>query len=221
VRELRPGLWHWDAAHPEWEESEPWGPTVSSYAFDDGERLLLFDPLAVPGEIEALTADRESAIVLTCPWHERDTESLVQRIDAPVYVAPPDTGEELRELYGLTAEQTDGFVSPDVRWLLEGDQERARLYAAGDRLPIGVEAFPGQKRNDLVLWVEAADAVIAGDTLVDWGDGFKINPRWIREGMTREHVIEQLGPLLDRPLEQVLATHGGPTDRAALERALS
>ena len=30
-----------------------------------------------------------------------------------------------------------------------------------------------------------------------------------------------LRPLLDLPVEHVLATHGGPTDRAALERALS
>jgi len=30
-----------------------------------------------------------------------------------------------------------------------------------------------------------------------------------------------LRPLLALPVEHVLATHGGPTDRAALERALS
>jgi hypothetical protein len=47
VRELSPGLWHWQARHPEWESSEPWDPSVSSYAIDDGERLLLFDPLGV------------------------------------------------------------------------------------------------------------------------------------------------------------------------------
>jgi len=29
---------------------------VSSYATDDGERLLLFDPLAVPAELEELAA---------------------------------------------------------------------------------------------------------------------------------------------------------------------
>jgi hypothetical protein len=39
--------------------------------------------------------------------------------------------------------------------------------------------------------------------------------------MTREQVVAQLRPLLDRPFEHVLATHGGPTDRAALERMLS
>jgi pimeloyl-ACP methyl ester carboxylesterase len=37
---------------------------------------------------------------------------------------------------------------------------------------------------------------------------------------TREQVTEGLRPLLERPVEHVLATHGGPTDRAALARAL-
>ena len=221
MHELRPGLWHWEAPHPQWESTEPWGPSVSSYAIDDGERLLLFDPLAVPDELKALAADRETAIVLTCPWHERDTQSLVKQIDAPVYVPSPDTQEDLMETYGLPAERAAGFVSPDVRWLLDGDAAEARLYEAGDHLPVGVEAFPGQKRNDMVLWIESANTVIAGDTLVDWGQGFQINPRWLREGMTREQVAEQLRPLLDKPVEHVLPTHGGPTDRAALEHALS
>ena len=72
MRELRPGLWHWEARHPEWRPTEPWSENVSSYAIDDGERLLLFDPLAVPGELIRLAADRDTAIVLTAPWHERD-----------------------------------------------------------------------------------------------------------------------------------------------------
>jgi tetratricopeptide (TPR) repeat protein len=78
VRELEPGLWHWQAPHPGWEPSEPWEQEVSSYAIDDGERLLLFDPLGLPSEIEELAAERETAIVLTAPWHERDAENLVE-----------------------------------------------------------------------------------------------------------------------------------------------
>jgi hypothetical protein len=46
VREVRTGVWHWEAQHPEWNERQWWGPLVSSYAIDDGARLLLFDPLA-------------------------------------------------------------------------------------------------------------------------------------------------------------------------------
>ena len=40
-------------------------------------------------------------------------------------------------------------------------------------------------------------------------------------GVTREEIAAGLRPLLELPVEPVLATHGGPTDRAALERALS
>ena len=102
MRELRPGLWHWEAPHPDWEPSKPWhdvygqwlstgevSPQVSSYAIDDGDRLLLFDPLAVPSRIEEGAAGREIAIVLTSPWHERDSRSVAERLSAPVFVPPP------------------------------------------------------------------------------------------------------------------------------------
>jgi hypothetical protein len=83
VRELRAGLWHWTAAHPDWTAGEPWDQVVSSYAIDDGERLLLFDPMELQRELDALVADRETAVVLTCAWHERATESLVDRLGVP------------------------------------------------------------------------------------------------------------------------------------------
>jgi glyoxylase-like metal-dependent hydrolase (beta-lactamase superfamily II) len=220
VDELAPGLWHWKAPHPDWRPSEPWDRNVSSYAIDDGERLLLFDPLGVPDEIEARAAGRETAIVLTAPWHERDAQGLVERLGVPVYTPLPDTAEYLMEEYGITAEQA-GDGSPDVVWLLREGIGEARVYAAGDRLDVGVEAFAGQKPNDMVLWVESHRAVVAGDTLPDFGEGIAINPRWIRRGMTVEQVAEGLRPLLDLPVELVLATHGGPFDRAALERALT
>jgi hypothetical protein len=54
VRELHTGLWHWESRHPEWTPDQHWRPEVSSYAIDDGEHLLLIDPLAVPSELEQL-----------------------------------------------------------------------------------------------------------------------------------------------------------------------
>ena len=220
MRELRPGLFYWEAPHPGWQPTEPWSENVSSYAIDDGTRLLLFDPLAVPAEIEERAAGRETAIVLTAPWHERDAERLVERLGAPVYTPLPDTAEYLMQTYGLTAEQA-GEGSPDLIWLLRENRGEARPYSAGDRLPVGVEAFPGQKPNDMVLWVGSHNAVIAGDTLADLGEGPQINPRWLGSGVTREQVVDGLRPLLALPVEHLLETHGGPFDRAALERALS
>jgi glyoxylase-like metal-dependent hydrolase (beta-lactamase superfamily II) len=220
VRELRPGLWHWEAPHPDWRPTEPWSESVSSYAIDDGERLLLFDPLAVPSEIEERAADRETAIVLTSPWHERDAQSLVERLGVPVYTPLPDTAEDLMRMYGITAEQA-GDGSPDLIWLLRENKGEARPYSAGDRLPVGVEAFPGQKPNDTVLWIESQRAVVAGDTLADFGEGPQINPRWLTADVTREQVVDGLRPLLALPVEHLLETHGGPFDREALEHALS
>jgi glyoxylase-like metal-dependent hydrolase (beta-lactamase superfamily II) len=218
--ELAPGVLHWQAPHPDWQPEEPWDPNVSSYAIDDGERLLLFDPLGVPGELGERAADRNTSIVLTAPWHERDAETLVERLGAPVYTPLPDTAEYLMKRYGITAEQA-GEGSPDVVWLLKEGKGDARPYSAGDRLSVGVEAFPGQKPNDMVLWIESHGAVVAGDTLVDFGDGLHINPRWLDPDVTREQVVAGLRPLLDLPVQHMLATHGGPFDRAALEQALS
>jgi hypothetical protein len=221
VQELEPGLWHWRAPHPGWQASEPWEQEVSSYAIDDGERLLIFDPLGLPSEIEELAAQRQTAIVLTAPWHERDTESLVEQFGVPVYAAPPDTGEDLMRKFGLSAERVEGFVSTDLRWLVVEGGGEAHQFLAGDRLPFGVEAFPGFAHNDLVLWVESRRAVIAGDTLADFGRGIAINTRWLKGGVTREHVADGLRPLLELPVEHVLPAHGAPTDRDALVRALS
>jgi glyoxylase-like metal-dependent hydrolase (beta-lactamase superfamily II) len=220
MQELRPGLWHWQARHPAWESSEPWDPDVSSYAVDDGERLFLFDPLGVPDELIDLAAERETAIVLTAPWHERDSESLVARLGVPLYTARPDSAQFLMDTYGLTAEQA-GDGSPDVVWLLREGKGEARVYGAGDRLPGGIETFPGHKQNDLVLWIEGKRAVVSGDTFVDFGHGLEVNERWLQPRVTREHVVERLRPLLELPVELVLLTHGGPTERAALERALA
>jgi hypothetical protein len=36
------------APHPDWTPGERWPQEVSSYAIEDGARLLLFDPLSVP-----------------------------------------------------------------------------------------------------------------------------------------------------------------------------
>jgi hypothetical protein len=218
VREPRAGLWHWQAAHPDWTPGERWPQEVSSYAIDDGERLLLFDPLAVPDELLALASEREPVIVLTTPWHERDTRGLVERHGASVFTPRPDTAQDLIDKYGISAEQA-GDGSPDLQWL-RGGGEDVRWYAAGDRLPARIEAYAGREHNDLVLWKESVGAVIAGDSLADFGTGLALN-EWLRGRVTRPQVVERLRPLFDLPVELVCPAHGAPTDRAALERALS
>lgn len=220
MRELRPGLWHWQAPHPGWQAGEPWDEEVSSYALDDGERLLLFDPIAPPPEIDELAEGREIVVVLTSPWHERGTQELVEQRGVPVHTPRPDTAQDLMDKYGITAEQA-GDGSPDLIWLLKEGKGEARVYTPEEGLPDGIRAFAGREPNDMVLWIESHATVVCGDTLVDFGQGLQIPPEWLRSNRPREQVVESLRPLLELPVERVLPTHGAPTDAAALERALS
>jgi glyoxylase-like metal-dependent hydrolase (beta-lactamase superfamily II) len=196
MRELQQGLWWWEAVHPEWTDQHAatadWGPEVSSYAIDDGARLLLIDPTTPPSPVDELAASRETVIVLTCPWHARDAGKLVERSGASLYA--PLAGH---------------------------------VFGAGDRLPVGVEAFPGMEPNDLVLWIESRSALVTGDTLIDRGQGLEFPRDWAsrgaiaERGVPPEQILETLRPLLGLPVELVLPTHGLPTDRAGLERALA
>jgi glyoxylase-like metal-dependent hydrolase (beta-lactamase superfamily II) len=148
-----------------------------------------------PAPIVDVAADRETVIVLTNPWHERDAPSLSETLRAQVFAPPPDDGGT-------------------------GMRMTAQLFSAGDRLPFGVEAFPGREPPyDVLLWVESHRAVAIGDTLIDRGHGIELLESWLAEGVTREQAVE--GLLLERPIEHVLPTHGPPADRAALERAVS
>jgi hypothetical protein len=156
-------------------------------------------------------------IVLTAPWHERDARELVERLGATVFAPRPDTAQDLIDKYGISAEQA-GIGSPDLEWL-RGAGNAVHWYGAGDRLPFGIEAHAGREHNDLVLWVERFHAVVAGDSLADFGTGLAVNDR-LRGGVTREQVLERLRPLLRLPVEVVLPAHGAATDRAALKRAL-
>ena len=175
-----------------WTATHPeWEGPVSAYAIDDGTQLVLIDPISVPDEVRALFGAREVVTVLTCTWHERDAASL----GFPVWAPAPDRPEDQ--------------LVPATR------------YAIGDSL-FGMEAYPGREGQlDLVLWHEGLRAVVAGDTLVDLGNGLEIPASWLPDGVTVEQVAAGLRPLLDKPVELVLPTHGEPTDRAALERALA
>lgn len=192
MREVTPGVWWWQAPHPDWTPEEDWPQQVSAYAIDTGERLLLIDPIAVPAEVARLAAGRSPTVVLTCPWHRRDAPALGH----PIHVPPPDP--------------------PDP------DPVRGDVYRAGDRLPIGIEAFGGLESNDLVLWIESHHAVVAGDTFIDRGAGLEIPLDWAeRIGTDLAAMRAGLAPLLEREIDIVLPTHGAPTDRTALERALA
>ena len=180
VRELQTGLWHWQTPHPAWEPSEPWRQEVSSYAIDDGTAPA---PLRPAGRARG---DRGAC----CRTRDGD------RADVPVARARHAEPGGAARRAGVRASARNargphGEVRPHRRagcrrqprpGLAEGAETFEKHWiSAGDRLPVGVEAFPGKDPKDLVSWIESQRAVIAGDSLVDFGQGLEINVRWLRE----------------------------------------
>jgi glyoxylase-like metal-dependent hydrolase (beta-lactamase superfamily II) len=193
--EIRPGVYCWNAPHPDWAPGCGWDELVTSYAFEAGEGLLVVDPLAPPPEFDQMTAGRAITIVVTCGWHRRDSDALAARLGAELFVPVPD------------AEHPDPGTGT--------------IYRDGDPIMPGVKALPGMEASDMLLWDERHRALIAGDTMIDRGEGLCIPYDWADEPEDPEQVRKSLLHLLELPIDMVLPTHGLPTDRAALERALA
>ena len=86
MEELRPNLSTWTALHPSWTpEADGWDQEVRSYAYDAGDALVLFDALAPPPEVYGLADARPVVVLLTCHWHQRSSEELVERLGAAVF----------------------------------------------------------------------------------------------------------------------------------------
>ena len=116
MHELRPGLWHWKAPHPQWEPTEPWDQNVSSYAIDDGERLLLFDPLSVPAEIELSPAEVKIAelagdpireVLSHAPGNGAAIGGVKVVSDGGWFAARPSGTEDLYKIYGESFKGAD------------------------------------------------------------------------------------------------------------------
>ncbi len=196
LQKARAGIYHWQAEHPAWVSDEGWDKLVTSYALDDGEQLVIVDPITPPQDLIQLATERETTIVLTCPWHERDAAQLSATLELPVYSPPPD---------GVARKLGDS----------------ATVFRAGDRLPCGLDALTGMEDSDLVLWSAHHRALIAGDTLVARGEGLAFPTDWVDSERDAAAIKQGLLPLLELDVELVLPTHGLPTDRAALARALA
>ena len=101
MQELQQGLWWWEAVHPQWTPGHDaagldWGPDVSAYAIDDGQRLLLIDPTTPPSPVGELGAGRQTSSVLSCHCHASSSRRLVDLFGATISAPPTDEGDTCR-----------------------------------------------------------------------------------------------------------------------------
>lgn len=198
LRELRPGLWRWTAFHEEWNQ------TVGSVAYEAEDALVLIDPLLEDGkEVDALVrrASGPVFVLVTLYYHTRSAAEAARRYDARV-MAPAR---------GLAAVRRRAAV--------------AEPFGPGAELPGGVQALPTARSSEVVYWIPAHRALVAGDVLLgDEHGGVRLCPAsWLPESKSVADLAATLRPALELPIARVLVSHGEPVlrgGRAALERAL-
>jgi hypothetical protein len=184
LAELRPGLYRWEARHPDADPSpDPgspadWGPDVGSVAYVTSAALLLVDPLVpadrpdLRGPLDELARERRVVILTTLAFHRRSRDELAAR-------------------YG------------------------ASTSSAKRSLPAGVETVQIRGAGETMVWLREPRALIPGDRLLgDDSGGLCLPPEsWLRylpSGMRHPELREALRPLLNLPVEMVLASHGAP-----------
>jgi glyoxylase-like metal-dependent hydrolase (beta-lactamase superfamily II) len=205
VQEIGPGLWRWTAFHPEWKQ------VVGALYFEAQDAVVLIDPI-VPRDEEsrfwrALDRDVKRSrapvhVLVTVYWHTRDARAVVERYGARVW-APSRARAAIERRAGTVTD----------------------VYRPGGPLPGGVEAFATARSSEVVFWLAAHKALVAGDTLLGDGKrGVRMCPEsWLPEGKGHRELAAALRPLLDLPVQRVLVSHGDPVlrgGRAALARAL-
>lgn len=196
IAELRPGLHRWTADHPE----------------------------AVPSPKPGSPADWGPAVG-SVAYEARDALLLVDPL------VPDDGWDALDALVARHGRRvavitTLGFHRRSRPAVVE--RYGASTSRAKTTLPAGVQSIPIAGAGETMVWLPGSRALIPGDRVIGDDDGgLRLCPEsWLRylpSGMTRAQLGEELRPLLDLPIELVLASHGEPVlaaGRDALRRAI-
>jgi len=152
LHELAPGLSYWLAPHPEWEPGENWPERVPSFRFESPDGLVYVDPLAPPDEPPAW-------VLLTSPWHARDTARIVERQPGVKVWAPPRAHWK-----GASLASTKELPAGVEVLLPDGDPNEALFFLPEQRALITGDLFSGtggrfhlflddQDRDSLFAWL--------------------------------------------------------------------
>jgi glyoxylase-like metal-dependent hydrolase (beta-lactamase superfamily II) len=123
-------------------------------------------------------------------------------------------------------------VLTTVRWHERSAAEATARYDAARTPPESVRAFPIERADETVYWIEEHGALVPGDRLLNYGRGLFVCPESWLDYIERiagskpsgAELREALRPLLQLPIELVLVSHGEPVlanGHAALASALA
>lgn len=191
VGEILPGLWRFEARHPEWTEEEGgedgWDPVVAWWALSTARGVLLIDPLVFDWDaLDRMIDERGgcAGVVRTVHWHQRSVAEAASRYRAAVWAR--------------RAPATDARKPLD--------------HAVGDREELwdGIQALSVERMDEIGLWLPAQKALVFGDAMLRRETGeLRVCPdSWTQPngGPTRLRAV--LGGLTRFPAEHVLVSHG-------------
>jgi hypothetical protein len=182
--ELRPGLYRWEARHPDADpDPEPgspadWGADVGSVAYVTADALVLVDPLVpddrpdVQRPLDELARGRPVVILTTLAFHLRSRDELAAR-------------------YGASTSRAKRSLPSGVETVQIRGAGEAMVWLPGEHALIPGDRLLGDEEGGLRLCPDS------------W-------LRYLPSGMRHPELREALQPLLDLPVEMVLTSHGTP-----------
>ena len=187
--EVAPGLRYWYAPHPAWRPDDNWPEGVLCAYYESPDALVLIDPLVPRGEEDEFWRDldadverlgRPVCVLLTTPWHDRDTMLIVDRYGADVW------------------------AHPEALW------KDDPVLTTTDAVPAGVEALlpDGNEEGQACFFIREHRTLVTGDLFSGTGGVFHVyvSP----DEPNPEAYLAWLPRLLELPIERVLIAHGEP-----------
>jgi hypothetical protein len=141
---------------------------------------------------------------------------------------PPDAGAFLAALdERVRSHGRPVAVLTTIEFHRRSREEVAARYDASTSLakadlPDGVDAIAIRGAGETMIWLAEHRALIPGDRLLGDGEGgLRVCPdswlRYLPSGLDPNALREALRPLLERPVELVLVSHGDPVLEGGVE----
>ncbi len=191
IDEPLPGIWRFEAAHPEWtlEEGgeEGWDQIVAWWAIGTSRGLLLIDPLVFGwDQLDQMVSDRGgcAGIVRTIHWHQRSVADAAKRFGAEVWAGLAPAGVPLAPL--------------------------DHPLKDGGELWDGMRSFSLERADEIALWLPSQEALLFADAMLRRRSGeLRVCPQsWEQPDGGPARLRALLGDLTRFPVEHVLVSHG-------------
>ncbi len=194
LTETLPGIWFWEAPHPDWSPGDSWEETVRCWVLRSGDGLVLVDPLirderdgagAWQALDELVSAQGPvKAVIRTLHYHHRSAAQASARYDVPIYARPlPHDGLPVHPF--------------DIPTHNDGE------------LLGGLVVHNVARDDELVLWIPAARALLFADVGQRRDGCFELCPEWwVSDSDSWAHLREQIVALAELEPEHLLVSHG-------------